>query len=143
MKHLEFLTDYKDKVSRLANFWQLDKHDIPAAPGVYLLIAEPGFRFHYPAGWSPIYYIGQTQSLRRRLTGHRRWHLKARSDNRGYAVLEPRHEYGAKFGGRYCFIETWRGRTAKSLEDIFLGDFARYYHAFPVANGAGAWIRLD
>lgn len=143
MPHFEFLTDYKGKVSRLADFWQLAQHNIPETPGVYLLVAE-SVHFRYPASESPIYYIGHTQSLRRRLFGHLKWHKQVRDDCRqGYSLSEPRHEYGGVYGGRYCFIKTWRGRSARSLEDIVLARFACKYHAFPVANSAGAWKRIE
>jgi len=109
-----------------------------------MLIAKPSIRFRYPSGWSSVYYIGQAQSLRRRLSGHLGWHDKARNNNRGiYSLFEPRHEYGAAFGQRYCFIKTWRGLKPKSLEDIVLAEFAKFYHAFPVANSAGAWKRIE
>jgi hypothetical protein len=52
-------------------------------------------------------------------------------------LIEPRHEYGGAFGGRYCFIRTWQGVRRKALEDVVLARFALRYRAFPVANGAG------
>ena len=140
MTLLPFVADYNDKVSRIADFWQLADHDIPATPGVYLLIAKPSIRFRYPAGWSSVYYIGHTESLRRRLLGHLKWHTKAKGD---HSLYEPRHEYGAKFGGRYCYIEMWRSRSARGLEDIVLAKFAKLYRSFPVANSAGAWKHID
>jgi len=144
MADLRFLADYKDKASCIADFWELKEHDVPPSAGVYLLIARPSVKFRYPKGSSSIYYIGRTDSLRRRLLGHFKYHLKAQTNNRGiYSLYEPRHEYGAEFGGVYCFIKTWRGRTTRSLEDIVLARFAFRYHAFPVANSAGAWNRIE
>ena|SRR5437588_7385485 len=144
MANLRFLRDYEAKASCIANFWQLEEHNIPATSGVYMLVAKPSIRFRYPKGGSSVYYIGRTASLRRRLLGHLKDHIKAKTNNRGICSLyEPRHEYGAKFGGGYCFIESWRGRSARSLEDIVLARFAYRYHAFPVANSAGAWKRIE
>ena len=144
MTKLKFLTKSCGKISSLADFWHLDEHNIPAKPGVYLLVARPGVDFLYPKGRSPVYYIGQTQSLRRRLSGHLKWHNEVRFDCRhGYSISEPRHEYGGVFGGRYCYIETRRGQTAKSLEDFVLAEFAKCFHSFPVANSAGAWKHID
>ena len=142
MAPLKFLNGLK--ASPLANFWRLERHEIPASPGVYLLVARSGVRFMYPAGESPVYYVGQTRNLRKRLVGHLNWHSKARDNNRlPYFLLEPRHEYGGRYGGRYCFIRTRRGLTPKELEDEVLACFARRYRAFPVANGAGAWNRIE
>ena len=132
------------QVSRMANFWQLKNHDIPALPGVYLLVAKPSVHFIYPAGKSPVYYIGHTQSLRSRLLNHLKWHSEVRKGKRStYYLCEPRHEYGGKYGGRYCYIRTWQGCTSKALEDIVLARFAKRYHSFPVANSAGAWNRIQ
>jgi hypothetical protein len=143
MRTLQFLKDYKTKASKIANFWKLAEHDIPSKPGVYLLIAE-SVSFRHPVGKSRIYYIGQTNNLKRRLVGHLKWHTDARKKKRhSYSLLEPRHEYGGVYGGRYCFIPTWHGLSARSLEETVLARFARHYHTFPVANGAGAWRRIE
>ena len=140
---LHFLGKLEKKCSDLAKLWPLDRDAIPARPGVYILVAKKGFAFQYPKGKSPIYYIGQAKSLRRRLSQHHKWHTRARKNQRGFPLLEPRHEYGAAFGGRYCFIKTWQGHRPKNLEEIVLAEFALKYRAFPVANSAGAWTRIE
>ena len=145
MATLQFLDDLTDlKVSGMAELWKCDHHQIPEKPGVYLLIAKPGIRFIYPAGKNPIYYIGQAKSLRRRICGHRRWHVAAQERNLPHDLYEMRHEYGAAFGGRYYFIELGTGSnmSLKDLEDTVLGLFARRYRAFPVANSRGAFDRI-
>lgn len=132
MPHLKFITKYRNRFSPISNFWYLAKHDIPESPGVYMLVAKPSVRFRYPEGWSSVYYIGHASSLRRRLLQHLKWHTKVREDNRGiYSLVESRHEYGAKFGERYCYIETWRKHSSKDLEDMVLAEFAKFYHSFP------------
>ena len=142
-KTLQFLKDYKKKASKIADFWELAKHEIPSKPGVYILIAE-SVAFRHPLGKSRIYYIGQTDNLKRRLLGHLKWHTDARNNNRySYSLLEPRHEYGGVYGGRYCFIRTWKGLSARSLEETVLALFACQHYAFPVANSAGAWRRIE
>jgi hypothetical protein len=132
------------KVSRMANFWSLDDHDIPALPGAYLLVAKSSVHFLYPAGRSPIFYIGLARSLRQRLQRHR---LYAGHRRDGYRqpsapLYWPRYEYAGAFGARYCYIRTWSGCTPKALEDIVLARFQKRYHARPVANSAGAWNRV-
>jgi hypothetical protein len=126
---------------KIANIWQSDRHKIPNSPGVYILIAKKGIRFHYPKGKNPIYYIGETDSLRRRIVEqHRKHHSHVRDDCRlKHYLYEARHEYGGVFGGRYCYIQTWKGKTSKQLEKQIIRAFLKRYHAPPVANGAGVW----
>ena len=133
------------EASPLADFWRLDEHDTPELPGVYLLIAKPSVHFLYPHGKSPIFYIGHARSLRDRLSRHLEFSQHVRDDRRGPSspLYWPRYEYAGVFGARYCFIRTRQGRTSKDLEDIVLARFAKRYHSFPVANGAGAWNRIE
>ena len=131
-------------VSPTADFWRLENRDIPASPGVYLLLAKSNVHFIYPAGKSPIFYIGQAGSLRRRLQDHRRYSGQVRDNRRDSNPLYwPRYEYAGAHGARYCYIRTWQGRTPKALEDIVLARFQKRYHARPVANSAGAWNRIE
>lgn len=133
------------KTSPVSDFWHLDDHDTPTLPGVYLLVAKPSVHFIYPKGKSPIFYIGQARSLRKRLLAHLKYSRHVREDRRGPSspLYWPRYEYAGVFGARYCFIRTHQGRTPKELEDIVLARFAKRYHSFPVANGAGAWNRIE
>src|SRR5437868_5882215 len=138
MAMFRFLDDLE--TSPVANFWRLASHDIPASGGVYFLIAKPGFRFTYPTGSSSIFYIGQANSLRRRLQDHLRFSVHVREDQRrGYPVYWPRYEYAGVFGGRYCYIMARPRKTPRALEIFVLRRFQHRYHAFPVGNGAGAW----
>jgi hypothetical protein len=146
MALLDFLEEIEreHRVSRIDNFWKIKKHDVPSTPGVYILIAKRGMMFRYPRGKSPVYYIGQTNSLKRRLCGHWRWHDEVRQGKRSvFQLYEARHEYGGKFGGRYCYIKTWPGMSPKGLEEIVLARFAKQFRTFPVANSAAAWNRIE
>lgn len=136
----KFLQKLKLKPSIISNFWECEDHDIPKTPGVYLLIAKR-FRFHYPAGKSSIYYIGQTVSLHNRLVKqHRKYHCHVKNNRRlGDYLYEARHEYGGVFGGRYCFIQARNGMSPKKLEKTVIRAFMKHYHSPPVANGAGIW----
>jgi hypothetical protein len=133
------------KTSPVSNFWKLKEHHVPSSPGVYLLVAKPSVHFSYPAGRSPIFYIGQARSLRQRLNRHLVHSTEVRQNRRipSAKLYWPRYEYAGVFGGRYCFIRTWQGVTPKSLENLVLARFAKRYHTFPVANSAGAWDRVD
>lgn len=141
MAILKFLRDIG--ISPVRDFWRLAEHEIPQAPGAYILFARSGIRFRYPKGESPIYYIGQSRGLRNRLKGHLKWSNQVRLDTREqFPVYEPRYEYGGKFGGRYCFARTWQGLSPKALEDMIMARFAIKYGTFPVANGTSAWNRI-
>src|SRR5271154_5916702 len=111
MEPLRFLRKLKlkRKPSPVSDFWRCNEHGIPSSPGVYLLIARRGFQFSYPAGKSPIYYIGQTTSLYKRIVKqHRKYHKHVRDNCRLKNYLyEARHEYGGVYGGKYCFIQAW------------------------------------
>src|SRR5438105_4838341 len=76
-------------------------HDVPAKPGVYVLVAGPGLTFKYPRGRSPVFYIGQASSLRARLRTHARFVREARSRGRKLTLYWQMYEYGAAFGCRY------------------------------------------
>lgn len=141
MTILGFLGDIQGNASARKDLWSLDEHDVPARPGVYILVAPGATRFQYPAGKSPVFYIGCSSSLRARLKEHLKWARAASSRERGY-LYSPRYEYAAAFGCRYSFVSTWQGLKPKALEDIVLARFAKKYYAFPVANGSGAWNRI-
>jgi predicted GIY-YIG superfamily endonuclease len=135
----KYLKQQKSKLIIENDFWSLGKHEIPESPGAYILLANTDFL--YPNGKSPIYYIGQTKNLRQRLRTHLKHSLGAQKklDEREYYLYYPRYEYAAKFGKSYMYMQTWQGKTPKSLEDDLLAYFAKYYFSFPVANSAGSW----
>ncbi|MEI8315109.1 MAG: hypothetical protein WCG79_06615 [Verrucomicrobiota bacterium] len=139
MALLKFLNGLE--TSPMMDFWKMEEHDLPSRSGAYILVAASDVRFNYPKGRSPVYYIGQSQSLRQRLLRHYVNSKEAR-DRRKHPMYWPRYEYGAAFGARYCYILAWQGKTAKALEDKVMAQFARCYHAWPVANSAGAWNRI-
>jgi len=135
---LQFLRKLKlkRKPSSVSLLKQCMTHGIPSVPGVYLLIAKHR-RFQYPNGRSPVYYIGQTKSLNKRIVKqHSVWHARVRS---GKYVIEARHEYGGVYGGRYCYIQTWPGISPEKLEKKVIRAFMQRYYAPPVANGAQVW----
>jgi hypothetical protein len=142
MAHFSFLDELEP--TPLVDFWRMDEHPVPASPGVYFLVAKPSVRFTYPKGKSPIFYIGQAASLRRRLTQHFTFSTHVRENRRvGYSLYFPRYEYAGAHGGRYCYLRTWQGCTPRALEEIVLARFAEHYRSFPVCNGAGSWNRVS
>ena len=147
MADLDFVMDLQDADLRGTDwfsgqhrFWELHDHDIPAAPGAYILLAR-GTRFRYPSGTNTVYYIGQSRNLGRRLRRHLSRALEAR-DDRQRTVYIQRHEYAAAFGTHYCYVHTWAGLTPRALEELLLARFAEKHRSFPVANGAGSRRRI-
>ncbi len=136
-RYLTFLLGYRHSTPR--DFWQLEEHDIPVAPGVYILVAKPSIRFRYPRGSSPVFYVGQAKRLRDRLVQHLRASRLAKADRRDRPRYWPRYEYAAAFGGRYLWLRTWRGKSPRQLEGEIIATFARQHKSFPVANGNAAW----
>ena len=125
------------------DFWNLKNDDIPAMSGAYILLAR-GTRFRYPIGSSPVYYIGQSTNLHRRLRTHLRYAEAARvNENRRSTRYWPRYEYAATLGTHYCYVRTWSPLKPRALDEILMAHFATKYRSFPVANGAGSWSRVD
>ena len=140
MAILTFLDEYYE-TSPLKVFWDIKEHEIPNSSGAYLLVARGDSHFNYPNGKSPIFYVGHSKNLRSRLLCHLRYALEAR-DVRKEPLYWPRYEFAAIFAGRYCYIRTWQGLTSKALEEEVMAKFAKKYHSFPIANGAGSWNRI-
>lgn len=138
MSILAFLGDIEH--GPLLDLWTTETEAVPAQPGAYVLLADPGMSFPYPNGKSPVFYIGKSVNLRRRLADHPRYSAEARSD-RSLSLYWPRYEYAAAFGCRFVYIRTWQGLSPRALEEISLARFAEHYRSFPVANGSGSWSR--
>jgi len=119
----------------IAEFWDIKNHTIPDESGVYILIAKDDIKFMYPCGQSPIFYIGQSQNLMRRLNEHLKWSLQAKED-RQRDLYWPRYEYSAAYGGRYCWFSN---KNQKLREMQLFAAFAKEHRSFPIANGAGSW----
>jgi hypothetical protein len=139
MTPLDFLGDLIPSPVRDLLTW--DKTQAPRAPGAYILLAGSGATFRYPAGESPVFYIGQAGKLRSRLWRHMTAIRQAREARR-HCVYRPTREYGAAFGTHYSFVLAPSGWLPKRLEDVLMARFARRYRSLPVANGAGAWRRI-
>jgi hypothetical protein len=126
---------------KLLDFWGLQADDIPTLPGAYVLAANNWFT--YPAGKSPVFYIGQASNLRRRLMNHLKFAEHVRDNERRGSMYYSRYEYAGAFGARYTYVRTWQRLSPKALEELLMASFAKRYRAFPIANGAGSWNRLD
>lgn len=137
----------------MANFWWLQSHKIPEKPGAYILMAQRGVTFNYPAGSSPVFYIGQSGNLRSRLSEHLKYSEEARDipvkweyqrEGEEYRPLyHRRYEYASTFGGRYAYLQTWQNATPKMLEELLLAKFSIMYRSVPVANAQTSWKRIN
>ena len=139
MGSLAFLRDLDPEPIRDLLEW--DKKTVSALPGAYILLADKGTMFSYPAGRSPVFYIGQAKGLCGRLGRHRQEIRQAKLARRR-CVYPPVLEYGAAFGARFSYITAKRGQHPKALEDRVMALFAKRYLSLPVANGAGGWSRI-
>lgn len=142
MAILSWLNDDRIATPEMQNFWRLRDHQIPTTAGAYILIAAPGTTFTYPSGESSVFYIGMASYLRARLRQHLKYAEQARSDRQNW-LYWARYEYAAAFGGRYAWVPTWPGMGSRNLEYLLMALFAKKYHSFPVANGAGAWKKIE
>ena len=119
-----------------------DKYSVPEMPGAYILIANAGTEFTYPAGNSPVFYIGQGINLKKRLN-LRRQQISQAKRRQPRRIYPPQFEYGAAFGSRFTYILATESQYPKSLEDQIMAMFANRFHCLPAANGAGAWARMN
>lgn len=128
---------------RTRSFWCLQDRWIPLTGGAYILITGGGVKFRYPGGESPVFYIGQSANLRRRLREHNKFANEAAgAPPEERCFYWQKYNYAAEFGERYAIVRTWQGLTPKGLEDLLMARFVRRYLAFPVANGSGAWRKM-
>lgn len=117
---------------------ELKEKDIPSSSGAYIIYADDK-KFSYPKGESSVFYIGMSQNLRQRITTHKKRTREVNDQQMDW----PRYEYAATCNARIIWIKTWQGMTPKSLEDHLLAHFAKKYKSFPVANGVGAWNKIN
>jgi hypothetical protein len=125
----------------IANLLDCDWKTVSTGSGAYLLLAGPGTKFVYPAGQSPVFYIGQATGLHGRLNRHRQ-EIQGVRNRRRHCIYTPLLEYGSAFGTRFSYVVAAPKQRPKDLEDELMARFAERYHSLPVANGAGAWARL-
>jgi len=130
--HLRFVQDrWPDG---MADLFEDDLTGIPDTSGAYVLGTSDGTDLIYPWGRSPIFYIGKSFSIRKRLLEHRR-HTNSAIDDHDIAGVWPRYQYGASFGTCCAWYENSANRTANELEAQLINEFYDIYGSTPVANG--------
>lgn len=109
-----------------------DKEEITKDAGVYVLLADKTV-FSYPGGDSAIFYIGQSNRLRRRLRHHKDRITKASSPDREHVIYMPVYEYAAKFGAQVAVLVS---EEPRKTEFQLLAHFAKTFQSLPVANSS-------
>lgn len=118
---------------------EVTRFEIVVEPGVYVLAAASGISYPYPSGFSPIFYIGVTNRLRRRLYSHKR-RLDAALAPQKTHRLRPRYEYAAAHGCLVAAFPMDHGDkdTCLAAEADATALFVAQYGAPPIANGTAS-----
>ena len=116
----------------------LDK--IPEKKGVYLLVGTKNLI--YPNSKSHIYYIGQSDNLKKRISTHMTRTEKVKKaiswDINTVGIVDlPRYTYGAKYSKSIIIIEPRIKfqNCPKELEANVIAEFYKIFKSCPVANG--------
>lgn len=125
--------------AEVAPLVEVTRSNVILDPGVYVLAAANGVSYQYPAGSSPIFYIGVTNRLRRRLNSHRRRMEAALVPMKAYR-LRPRYEYAAAHG---CVVAAFPmsfddKASCLAAEADVTALFVVHYGAPPIANGTAS-----
>ncbi|HRN43024.1 MAG: GIY-YIG nuclease family protein [Flavobacteriales bacterium] len=109
--------------------------------GVYILLATSDDKFLYPnREYSPIYYIGMSTNLAKRLNGHKESikfiKEKHKTKERWDDWYWDRYQYAVSFGCEVIIFTTRSNQKPKDLESEILEMFYNRYLAKPVSNGA-------
>ena len=132
--HLRFysLRSYERIIDLLA---VADFNEIPSEPGAFVFGTNDGTKFIYPWGSSPIFYIGQTEDLRRRFSNHRRRIVEALQDVSAKSWW-PRYQFSAAFARDCAWYRVQSGQRPQILAEDLIRDFRGQYGAIPVANAS-------
>jgi len=118
----------------LDNLLQMDEDKLPKTSGVYILGSSDGTNFIYPWGSSPIFYIGQSKNLKKRLLTHKK-HISAAIENHDDLYWWPRYQYGASFGASLAWYSVRGTQNPNKLEADLITSFYDTYGSIPVSNG--------
>ncbi|MDO6766185.1 hypothetical protein [Agarivorans sp. 1_MG-2023] len=103
--------------------------------GVYILGSSDNTMFTYPWGSSPIFYIGKSLNLMKRLRTHRKQILQA-ADDHNSKYFRPKNQYGAAFGAETAVYYLQGSECLDLLESKMITDFYDTFGSIPVGNGA-------
>ena len=109
-------------------------NDIPENGGAYVLGSSDGTMFTYPWGSSPIFYVGQSSNLHKRIRDHKKYILQATEDH-AEKYWWPRYQYGASFGTTIAWYTARGTQNPNILEADIITSFYKMYGSIPLANG--------
>ena len=126
----------------MVDLLDVDTDLIPEDGGVYVL-GTTSTPLIYPWCTSPVYYIGQSASLRRRLTEHRGYILEGREFGKYWMDTRwPRYQYAVAFGADCCWYTASRhDTTPEALEAELINEFYWVTGSIPIANGTWPAIK--
>ena len=141
---LQFLTGYISKEVIESKVWNINDafesddcfDKVPNKPGIYIMVATRR-AFVYPKKDSPVFYIGTSNQLKRRLKTHLKHYKEAKKafmkhDSWQYC----RYNYAVAFGADIFYMRITGREKEKTLESKALEGFYDKYGALPVGNGA-------
>jgi len=106
----------------------------PTKPGAYVLGSSDGTMFTYPWGSSPIFYIGQSSSLLKRLKEHKKNISEAINDHTE-KYWWPRYQFGASFGADLAWYSARGMQNPNVLESDLITSFYESFGSIPMSNG--------
>ncbi len=109
--------------------------EVPEHSGAYVLGSSDGVDFVYPWGVSPVFYIGQSKNLRKRIEEHIRYTKQAMEGHDEY-FWWPRYQYAAAYGLSVVWYSTRGKQNPNVLEAELVEHFYEMYGSIPIANGA-------
>ncbi len=118
----------------IENLLEVAIEKVPEKSGAYILGSNDGTNFIYPWGVSPIYYIGQSTCLKKRLRTHKK-HILSATDDHEELYWWPRYQYGASFGAYVAWYSVKGQQDPQILESDLITSFYEMYGSIPVANG--------
>lgn len=136
-RDLLFIKDFRPKQGcdgEIANLEDDDLSEISAKGGY--IIASPQTTFVYPKGNSRVIYIGEANSIRRRLKEHQTNLRNAKNDLQDECWGYDRYNYMKYHGAKVYYYLCQGKQVSKNLESDILGMFYDKFGAMPVGNGA-------
>ena len=143
-RELHFLTSYINKDILESKLWPIedafltdDCFDcVTNESGIYIMLAKRR-SFVYPKRDSPIFYIGTSNHLKKRLKTHLKLYKRAKDDFKTHCSWQySRYNYAVAFGAYIYYMRITGREKEKYLESKALEGFYDTYGALPVGNGA-------
>ena len=143
-RELQFLTGYiskevlESKLERIENAFLYDDcfDEVTNESRIYIMMAKKS-GFVYPKKESPVFYIGTSNHLKKRLKAHLKLYKRAKDDFKTHCSWQySRYNYAVAFGTDIYYMRITGREKEKDLESKALEGFYDKYGALPVGNGA-------